>query len=291
MRVFVAYTRVNASLATELQNRLRARGFIVSEGLGYDRQGFLRYSFTEPAVAKALSESDALIVLGFNGALEHLLHEVGFFVANSRVERTIILGHEQDFGGSPGWISPRQMVLVRSRASELVVSGIDDEVIEDVCRRLEKFPKRTDNFADRNIFLSYSRTDSDKARRKCEILRSIGCSVWFDEDSLLPGQDWDREIRKAVRGASLFMALVSSDGLKRRGFFQRELRLARDVIEEIPEGDIFILPVLLDSGAQEFLPDWLRRFHWTGWETDYVPKELWAAISISQATGGRWYEP
>jgi hypothetical protein len=282
---------VNASLATRLQDSLRARGFLVSEGLAYDRGGFLRYSFTEPAVAKALAEAEALIVLGFHGALDDLLHEVAFFVANSRVDRTIILGQEEDFQESPRWISAAHRILVRSRANELIVPGINDDVIEEVCARVEQFPDRTEDLGIRNIFLSYSRTDADKARRKYEILKSIGCSVWFDKESLLPGQDWDQEIRRAVRGASLFMALLSSDGLKRRGFLHKELRLARDVIDEFPEGDIFVLPVLLDSGAQEFLPDWLRRFHWTEWGTDYVSKELWAAISISQAIGGRWYQP
>jgi hypothetical protein len=40
------------------------------------------------------------------------------------------------------------------------------------------------------VFISYAREDIEAARRLDEELRSEGLNVWFDERSLLLGQEW-----------------------------------------------------------------------------------------------------
>ena len=55
-----------------------------------------------------------------------------------------------------------------------------------------------------SVFISYAREDSDAARRLYNDLKSHGLNLWLDKECLLPGQDWRREIRKALHCIILF---------------------------------------------------------------------------------------
>lgn len=65
----------------------------------------------------------------------------------------------------------------------------------------------------------------------------------------------------------VFLPLLSSQSVNRRGYYQRELKLAIDTAEEIPEGQLFIIPLRLDDCQilseklskyqyQNMFPDW-----------------------------------
>ena len=51
------------------------------------------------------------------------------------------------------------------------------------------------------VFLCYAHADRDAVRGLPEWTRLTqdGVDAWFDKEKLLPGQDWEYEIRKAVR--------------------------------------------------------------------------------------------
>lgn len=116
------------------------------------------------------------------------------------------------------------------------------------------------------LFLSYSRMDELAAGRLYSELSAAGLSVWFDKESLLAGQRWETEIRKAIRNSDLVLVLLSTQTVSRRGYFQKELRLALDILDEIPSGDLYLVPVRLDdcevphdvSSVQcvDLFPDW-----------------------------------
>jgi hypothetical protein len=74
----------------------------------------------------------------------------------------------------------------------------------------------------------------------------------------LPGQDWDREIRRAVERADVVIVCLSNRSEK-RGYVQKEIRKALDVADEQPEGSIFLIPVKLTECS---VPDRLRKWHW-----------------------------
>lgn len=93
------------------------------------------------------------------------------------------------------------------------------------------------------IFLSYSHVDVEIARTIYERLKVMGYRLWFDKESLIPGQDWELEIRKAIRQSQVFLPLLSSNAMSKRGYFQKELRKSIEVAEEVPEGEIYIIPV------------------------------------------------
>ena len=50
--------------------------------------------------------------------------------------------------------------------------------------------------ANKAVFLSYAREDTDAARRIADALRSHGVEVWFDQNELRGGDAWDAKIRR-----------------------------------------------------------------------------------------------
>lgn len=109
------------------------------------------------------------------------------------------------------------------------------------------------------VFLSYGRVDEEYARRLNQDLRNSGFDTWFDRERLLPGQDWEVEIRKAIKKSRFFIALLSSRSVNRRGFMQRELAQACSILGEFPESAIFLIPARLDDCS---LPTTIERLHW-----------------------------
>jgi CheY-like chemotaxis protein len=97
------------------------------------------------------------------------------------------------------------------------------------------------------LFLSYSRLDEQSATRLFSDLRDRGLEVWFDKESLLPGQDWKAEIEKAIAESDFVALLLSNNSVAKKGFFQKEVRLTLDVLQTIPFGHVYLLPVKLDN--------------------------------------------
>jgi DNA-binding NarL/FixJ family response regulator len=60
------------------------------------------------------------------------------------------------------------------------------------------------------IFISYAKEDFPKAYAIYEILRQKEFSPWIDSENLLPGQDWQLEIEKAVEKCNFFIACLSN---------------------------------------------------------------------------------
>lgn len=110
-----------------------------------------------------------------------------------------------------------------------------------------------------HIFLSYSRRDIEPARRLYGALRRKGHSVWFDKESLLPGEDWELAIENAIHEAKAVLICLSSNWVHQRGYIHKELKLALEIMKEIPEGQIHTIPVRLDQCP---LPQSLRRLQW-----------------------------
>jgi formylglycine-generating enzyme required for sulfatase activity len=82
--------------------------------------------------------------------------------------------------------------------------------------------------------------------------------TWLDKEKLLPGQDWEYEIRKAVREADVVVVCLSKQ-FNQAGFRQKEVRLALDTAMEKPEGEIFIIPARLEKCDTL---ESLRKWHW-----------------------------
>jgi len=108
------------------------------------------------------------------------------------------------------------------------------------------------------VFLCHAHADRDAVRALYTRLTKDGVDAWLDKAKLLPGQDWELEIRRAVREADVVVVCLSKL-FNQAGFRQKEVRLALDTAMEQPEGEIFIIPARLEECDNL---ESLRRWHW-----------------------------
>jgi hypothetical protein len=85
-------------------------------------------------------------------------------------------------------------------------------------------------------FLCHSSGDKERVRALYQRLEGDGVRCWFDEDDLLPGQDWDYEISRAIRSSQFVLACLSQQSIHKSGYLQKELRKALDVAAEPGRG-------------------------------------------------------
>ena len=58
------------------------------------------------------------------------------------------------------------------------------------------------NGQEKIVFISYASEDYDEARRLYEELKNANLDPWLDKESLLPGQDREIEIKKAIKNST-----------------------------------------------------------------------------------------
>lgn len=116
------------------------------------------------------------------------------------------------------------------------------------------------------VFLCHASQDKADVREIFNHLKSQSwIDPWLDEEKLLPGQDWDSEIEKAVASSDIVIVCLSHNSINKEGVVQREIRQALDVADEKPEDTIFITPIRL---ADCPLPRRLKKWHYV----DYFPE-------------------
>jgi WD40 repeat protein len=109
------------------------------------------------------------------------------------------------------------------------------------------------------VFLCHSSGDKQTVRGLYNRLKSDGFDPWLDDEKLVGGQDWDLEIRKAVRASNVVAICLSRGSINKAGYVQKEIRQALDVALEQPEGTIFLIPLKLEECE---VPDSLSKYHW-----------------------------
>jgi TIR domain-containing protein len=77
----------------------------------------------------------------------------------------------------------------------------------------------------RTVFLSYASADAEFARGLGAQLRRLGFSVWDSAIDLLPGDNWGKELGKALEHADSMVVLVSRDAA-RSPWVQKEIEYA-----------------------------------------------------------------
>jgi len=97
------------------------------------------------------------------------------------------------------------------------------------------------------IFLSYAREDIDMAKRIYQDLKRYGLDVWIDYEKILPGQHWKIITEKSIRQSKYFLLLLSSNSVTKRGFIQKEMKIAYEILEQCSEEDIYLIPVRVND--------------------------------------------
>jgi len=108
------------------------------------------------------------------------------------------------------------------------------------------------------VFLCHSSSDKLRVRNLYRRLRIEGIDPWLDKENLLPGQDWQQEIRNTMRIMDVVIVCISQNSINKVGFVQKEIVFALDVADEHPAGTIFIVPIRLEKCE---LPERLRHLH------------------------------
>ncbi|GAB4459713.1 MAG: hypothetical protein Kow0070_15050 [Anaerolineales bacterium] len=109
------------------------------------------------------------------------------------------------------------------------------------------------------VFLCHASEDKPIVRELYERLRADGFAPWLDSEALLPGQDWDLEIQKAMRASDAVIVCFSSVSVSKEGYVQKEIKYAQEIQQEKPEGTIFFIPLQLEACEMPFR---LRGIHW-----------------------------
>ncbi|MGH1364547.1 MAG: toll/interleukin-1 receptor domain-containing protein [Calditrichia bacterium] len=97
------------------------------------------------------------------------------------------------------------------------------------------------------VFISYAKEDLNTALRLYRDLANNNIDIWFDEVSLLGGQRWKPKITEAIKESDFFFALLSKNSVDKRGYVQKELKIALEVLDEIPEAGRFIVPICISE--------------------------------------------
>ena len=128
------------------------------------------------------------------------------------------------------------------------------------------------------IFISYAHEDIDKVRSISNILKENGFLPWIADENLLPGEKWRVAIQRAIRDSDIILVCLSNSSVSKKGYIQRELKIAFDVWDEKPDNAIFLIPILLEHCE---VPDMLRDLQWVDFTKKSGVKSLLMALHFA----------
>jgi hypothetical protein len=97
------------------------------------------------------------------------------------------------------------------------------------------------------IFLSYARKDKTKVENLYQKLSDEGFKPWMDKKDIIPGEHWEPSIRQAIQNSHFVLACLSTNSIDKRGMLQKEIKMALDMMQEMLESDIYLIPVRLEK--------------------------------------------
>lgn len=134
------------------------------------------------------------------------------------------------------------------------------------------------------VFISYAKEDFDFAEKLYNYLEDNDFRPWLDKKSILPGQDWNFTLRKALREANYIILLLSNTSVQKRGYIQREFKLALDYYEEKLEDDIYLIPLKISECE---IPESLSKFQWIDFIDDNSFNLVYTSLSFQRE---KYYE-
>jgi TIR domain-containing protein len=90
------------------------------------------------------------------------------------------------------------------------------------------------------------------AKRRIEICSDLkdadlNLKSWIDT-GILAGQNWENEIKKAIKAGRYFIPLISSKAVEKKGYTKKEFEYALKIIKETQETQkTIVIPVRLDG--------------------------------------------
>ena len=109
-----------------------------------------------------------------------------------------------------------------------------------------------------NVFLVHAHSDKAAVHKLYSRLIKDGMRAWLDAENLQPGQDWQREIRKAILKSDVVIVCLSRGFDQQPGYRHEELNIALEKAKLLTDNEIFIIPVRLEKCD---MPAALRHLH------------------------------
>lgn len=106
-----------------------------------------------------------------------------------------------------------------------------------------------------SVFLCHASEDKPLVEPMQLALASAGCEVFYDQESLPPGGDYQARIREAIQRCDLFVFVASPASIKPGKFTLTELKFAR---ERWPSPVKRVLPVAVGGLKLNELPSYLQ---------------------------------
>lgn len=109
------------------------------------------------------------------------------------------------------------------------------------------------------VFLCHASADKAKVHELYRHLRKRGIQPWLDAEDLVGGQNWRKEIPKAIRASDAIIICLSKNSVNKEGFVHAEITFALEKALEIPQGGIFIIPARFEECV---VPTNLESYQW-----------------------------
>ncbi len=107
------------------------------------------------------------------------------------------------------------------------------------------------------VFISYSRTNSDLARKLNDALQELGKTTWFDQESIATATDFQKEIYRGIENSDNFLFIISPKSIN-SPYCADEVEYAQKLNKRF----VTILHTPLSTDDQQKLPPALASVQW-----------------------------
>lgn len=126
------------------------------------------------------------------------------------------------------------------------------EIEKRLAQRMKKYNElKFDTPRDKtDVFISYSRTDSEKAEELYNALINKGLNVWYDKKNLAAGDKWLEKINDAITTTKYCIILLSNSmkaQIHESHVYRKEWNMAIEHASGMTPNRGFIVPILLDD--------------------------------------------
>lgn len=130
------------------------------------------------------------------------------------------------------------------------------------------------------VFISYARLDLNEVEDIYMVLLKHEIAPWMDVHNIVGGENWLRSIYKAIDDCEIFLAVLSTNSVSKRGVIQKELKKALDKWEGMLPEDIYIIPLRIDDCL---IPELLKDFQVINWNNGTGINKLLKAVRTGLA--------
>lgn len=146
-------------------------------------------------------------------------------------------------------------VLIQTLNQYVIFEGNNTIYIYDLLRKAGLLRKELLNIMNPiNIFISYAKEDSVLVEKIYNELETAGFKVWKDTHELLPGENWELEIKKNLSNCNFVVLCLSQLSVSKIGYFQEEIKTVLKLQRRRPSGKVFCIPVILNKFDLDLLP-------------------------------------